>query len=157
LAVIPESRVQMSQYAPQVESMKINPDFIRVVIGKGGETIQKMCADYKVQIDLDDDGLVMITGVGSEGIDAARKQIEAMTYEPNVGDVFDDAVVKSIMDFGAFVEYAPGQEALVHISEIDDKRVEKVSDYLKEGQKVKVKLIGIDKMGRVQLSMKQAK
>ena len=149
-------RVDMSNYAPRVDSFKIPVDFIRVVIGKGGETIQGLQEKYKVDISIEDDGTIFITGVDQEGAKAARRDIDLLTYEPKVGDVFEDAEVKNIMDFGAFVEYAPSKEALVHISEMADKRIDKVEDVLKLGQKVKVKIIGIDKMGRVQLSMKQA-
>lgn len=154
-STIAEPRTKMSDFAPRVISMNINPDKIKVVIGKGGETIQGMCAEFEVTIDIEDDGLIMIAGVG-ESPEKAKAKIEMLTYEPKEGDVFEDAVVKNIMDFGAFVEYVPGQEALVHVSEIADERVENVADYLKEGQKVKVKIIGQDKMGRIKLSMKQA-
>lgn len=153
---IPEARKTMSDFAPQVLSFNIDPDFIRVVIGKGGETIQRLCADHDVKIDIEDEGIVFVTGVG-ENAHNAKAEIDKMTYVPKEGEIFEDATVKSIMDFGAFVEYWPGKEALVHVSEIADERVEKVSDYLKEGQKVKVILLGKDKMGRVKLSMKQAK
>ncbi len=156
-AVIAEPRKEMNEFAPRIDSFHINPEFIREVIGKGGETIQGLCADYNVSIDIEDDGLIMITSTSQENGKAARKAVEGIAYEPKIGDVFENAEVKSIMDFGAFVEYMPKKEALVHISEIADERVEKVTDYLQEGQRVKVKLIGIDNMGRVKLSMKQAK
>ncbi len=151
---IAKPREKMSEFAPQIETFKIPEDKIRIVIGKGGETIQKLCGDHDVKIDIDDDGTIYIASTGQEGIEAAKKEIMAMTYTPKEGDVFHNAVVKNIMDFGAFVEFLPGQEALVHISEIADHRVEKVSDELKEGQKVDVKIIGIDHLGRVKLSMK---
>ncbi len=152
--VIPEARKEMSDFAPRVYSMKINPDFIRDVIGKGGETIQKMCADFNVDINIEDDGRIAITAKNGKDADDAQKRIESITYEPKSGDIFENAIVKNIMEFGAFVEFLPGKEALVHISEIAEKRVEKVTDYLKEGQKVKVKIIGKDKMGRTKLTMK---
>jgi len=154
-AAIPASRLHMNPFAPRIESIRINPDFIREVIGKGGETIQKLCADYDVSIDIEDDGLVMVTSTNQENGAKAVGAIKKIAYEPVVGEVFENAEVKSIMDFGAFVEYLPRKEALVHVSEIANERVEKVSDYLKEGQKIKVKIIGIDNLGRVKLSMKQ--
>jgi polyribonucleotide nucleotidyltransferase len=156
-STIAKPREKMSEFAPQIVSFQIPEDKIRVVIGKGGETIQKLCGDHDVKIDIDDDGTIYIASVGEEGIEAAKKEIMAMTYTPKEGDVFENATVKNIMDFGAFVEYLPGQEALVHISEITDHRVEKVTDELKEGQKVTVKIIGIDHLGRVKLSMKAVK
>ena len=155
-SVIPAPREHYNAFAPTVESFMINPDYIRDVIGKGGETIQKLCKEYSVQIDIKDDGLIMVTATNQEQGQKAIAAIKHIAYTPNVGDVFENATVKSLMDFGAFVEYLPGKEALVHVSEIANERVEKVSDYLKEGQKVKVKLVGIDNMGRVKLSMKQA-
>ena len=153
-AVIPEPRKEMNQHAPRIDSFYIDPEYIREVIGKGGETIQGLCADYDVSIDLEDDGLVMVTASNQENGLKVKKIIQNIAYKPQVGDVFEDAIVKNIMDFGAFVEYLPKKEALVHISEITDARVDKVTDYLKEGQKITVKLIGIDNMGRAKLTMK---
>ncbi len=153
LKAIPEPRKQMSEFAPRIDSFQINPEFIRVVIGKGGETIQRLCADYNVSIDIEDDGLVMITSTDQEGARKARAEIDAMTYEPKTGDEFE-GTVKSIMDFGVFVEFLPGKEALVHVSEMANERVNHPGDVVKEGQKVKVKIMGTDKMGRTQLSMK---
>jgi polyribonucleotide nucleotidyltransferase len=150
-------REEMSEFAPRVTSFHINPDYIRIVIGKGGETIQGLCADYDVKIDLEDDGLVMVASSNGENAAKAVEAIKALAYEPEVGDVFEGATVKSIMDFGAFVEFVPGKEALVHVSEIAQRRIENVSDVLKEGDKVNVKLTGIDKMGRIKLSMKEVK
>lgn len=154
-SAIPAPREEMSEFAPRVTSFHINPDYIRVVIGKGGETIQGLCADYDVKIDLEDDGLVMVASSNGENAAKAVEAIKALAYEPVVGDVFQDAIVKSIMDFGAFVEFVPGKEALVHVSEIANRRIENVSDVLSEGDKVNVKLTGIDKMGRIKLSMKE--
>ncbi|PID70415.1 polyribonucleotide nucleotidyltransferase [bacterium DOLZORAL124_38_8] len=150
---IPAPRETMSEFAPRVISFKIEDDDIRVVIGKGGETIQGLCAEHNVTIDISDDAVVAISGVG-EAVDVAKAAIDKMLYKPQVGDVFENCTVKSIMDFGAFVEYLPGKEALVHVSEIANERVNNVHDYLKEGQKVAVKITGFDKKGREQLSMK---
>lgn len=152
LAVIPEPRSEMNESAPQIDSFKIDPDFIRMVIGKGGETIQKLCADFDVDINIEDDGMISITGKG-EGLKQARKAIDAIVYVPKAGDVCD-GIVKKIMDFGAFVEYAPGQEALVHVSNLADHRVENVTDIVGEGQKVRVEVLGKDERGRINLTMK---
>ena len=154
-ATIPTARVAMSDFAPRVIGFKIDPDDIRVVIGKGGETIQGLCAEYDVKIDIEDEGIVTIAGVGTRAEDA-KTAVQKLLYKPQVGDVFENAKVVKIMDFGAFVEYHPGKEALVHVSEISNQRVERVEDVLSVGDIVKVKLIGTDKMGRVKLSMKQA-
>jgi polyribonucleotide nucleotidyltransferase len=153
LAAIPESRKEMNEYAPRIDSFKINPEFIRVIIGKGGETIQRLCGEHDVNIDIDDEGIIMITSTNQEGAKAARAEIDLMTYEPTVGDEFE-GTVKSIMDFGVFVEFIPGKEALVHVSEMANERVNHPGDVVKEGDKVKVKIMGTDKMGRTQLSMK---
>ncbi len=149
-------RTEMNDKAPRIDAITIDPEFIRDIIGKGGETIQKLCADYDVDIDIEDSGIVMVTSKNQENGKQVRKIIEGIAYKPKVGDVFEEGTVKNITDFGAFVEYAPKKEALLHISEIANERVENVNDYLKEGQKVKVKITEIDKLGRVKLSMKQA-
>ena len=144
---------EMNEYAPLIETMTIDPDQIRDIIGKGGAVIQGMCADYDVKISVEDDGTVIIAGL-RDGINGAKTQIEQITYLPQVGDEFQDCEVKTIVDFGAFVQYAPGKDGLVHVSQIAEERVEKVEDYLKVGQKVNVKLTEIDRQGRVKLSMK---
>ncbi len=154
-SAIPAPREEMNEFAPRITSFHINPDYIRVVIGKGGETIQGLCADYDVKIDLEDDGLVMVSSSNGENSAKAVEAIKLLAYEPEVGDIFKDATVKSIMDFGAFVEFVSGKEALVHVSEIANRRIENVSEVLKEGDKVNVKLTGVDKMGRIKLSMKE--
>ncbi len=151
--VIAEPRSEMSSYAPRVDSFHINPEFIGAVIGKGGETIQGLCQEFEVTIDIEDDGLVMITAVNQDNGKAARKAVESLAYEPKVGDVFE-GTVKSVKDFGVFVEYLPGKEALVHVSEMADRRIENPSDVAQEGDRVKVKIVGTDKMGRTQLTMK---
>jgi len=154
--VIAEPRAEMSRFAPRVRMIQINPEFIREVIGKGGETIQAMQLDFGVEISVEDDGKISISGVDADGVDAAIAKIQSIAYEPEIGDIFENAIVKNVMDFGAFVEYLPGKEALVHVSEMADHRVAHPSDVVSEGQKVKVKLIGKDNMGRIKLSMKQA-
>lgn len=154
-SAIPEVRKDMSEFAPRVTSFHINPDYIRIVIGKGGETIQGLCAEHDVKIDLEDDGLVMVSSSNGENSAAAVAAIKSLAYEPEIGDIFKNVPVKSVMDFGAFVEFVPGKEALVHVSEIAQRRIDTVSDVLKEGDKVNVKLTGVDKMGRIKLSMKE--
>lgn len=147
---------ELSPYAPRIITMKINPDKIREVIGPGGKVINKIIDETGVAIDIEEDGTIFITSVSEAGSAQAVKMIEDLTAEPEIGKTYIGKVVK-IMDFGAFVEFMPGQEGLVHISEITDKeRVNDVKKYLKEGQEVKVKLIKIDEMGRNNLSIKKA-
>ena len=156
LSVIAEPRKQLSQYAPRVESIQINPDKIREVIGKGGETIQKITKETGAEIDIKDDGTVMIASPDGESIERAIQWIKDITEEPEVGRIYKDAPVVSVMDFGVFVQILPGKDGLVHVSEIAEERIEKPSDVLKEGDKVTVKLVAIDDRGRLQLSMKAA-
>ena len=146
----------MSPYAPRVESISINPDKIREVIGKGGEVIQKIVAETGAEIDIKDDGTVMIASPDGESIDAAKKWIQTIVAEPEVGKIYEDVPVASVMDFGAFVTIMPGKDGLVHVSEMSEERVKSPSDVVKEGDKVTVKLVAIDDRGRLQLSMKQA-
>lgn len=147
---------EMSQYAPRVESIKINPDKIREVIGKGGETINKIIAETGAEIDIKDDGVVFIASPDKQSIDAAKQFIETLTAEPEVGKIYQNVPVVSVMDFGAFVQIMPGKDGLVHVSEMKEERVNKPSDVVKEGDKVTVKLVAIDDRGRLQLSMKAA-
>jgi len=153
--VIPAPRAELSQWAPRIESFRINPDRIRDVIGPGGKIINEIIAACNVQIDIEDDGLVMITSVDPEGMKKAVDWIKQLTREISVGEIFTGPVTR-IMDFGAFVEILPKQEGLVHISEIAPYRVNKVSDILKVGDIVTVKVYEIDPMGRINLSMKRA-
>ena len=146
----------MSPYAPRVESIQINPDKIREVIGKGGETIQKITGETGADVDIKDDGTIMIASPDKKSIDAAREWIESIVAEPEVGKIYVDAPVMTVMDFGAFVQIMPGKDGLVHVSEMSEERVNKPSDVVKEGDKVTVKLVGIDDRGRLQLSMKAA-
>lgn len=157
LTTIAEPRKEMSPYAPRVESIKINPDKIREVIGKGGETIQKITAETGTEIDIKDDGTVMIASPDGDSIAKAIQWIKDITEDPEVGKIYFDRPVVSVMDFGAFVQIMPGKDGLVHVSEMAEERVEKPSDVVKEGDKVTVKLVAIDDRGRLQLSMKAAK
>lgn len=156
LSVVPKFREKLSPYAPRVESIKINPDKIREVIGKGGETINKIIAETGATIDIKDDGTVMIASPDTASIDAAIAWVKNLTEEPEVGKIYKDCRVVSVLDFGAFVEILPGREGLVHVSEMAEQRVNKPSDVVKEGDKVTVKLVAIDDRGRLQLSIKAA-
>ncbi len=147
---------EMSKYAPRVESIKINPDKIREVIGKGGETINRIIAETGAEIDIKDDGTVFIASPDKESIDGAIKWVKSITAEPEVGKIYEDCKVVSVLDFGAFVEIMPGKDGLVHVSEMSEERVNKPSDVVKEGDTVTVKLVAIDDKGRLNLSMKQA-
>ncbi|MEI7690403.1 MAG: polyribonucleotide nucleotidyltransferase [bacterium] len=150
---IKEPRTELSKYAPRLTTLHINPEKIREVIGKGGEVINKIIADTGVEIDIEDDGTVVVAAVDSKAADEAVAIINSIIAEPEIGKIYDGKVIK-IMDFGAFVEFMPGKEGLVHISQIANERVEKVTDVLKEGQEVKVKLTEIDSQGRKNLSIK---
>ncbi|HEU4914741.1 MAG TPA: polyribonucleotide nucleotidyltransferase [Candidatus Saccharimonadales bacterium] len=156
LSVIAEPRKELSPYAPRVESIKINPDKIREVIGKGGETIQKITAETGAEIDIQDDGTIMIASPDGASIEKAIEWIKSIVEEPEVGRIYFDKPVVSVMDFGAFVQILPGKDGLVHVSEMKEERVNKPSDVVKEGDKVTVKLVAIDDRGRLQLSMKAA-
>ena len=156
LSVLPAPREELSPYAPRVETITINPDKIREIIGKGGETIQKITGETGTEIDIKDDGTVMIASPDKAKIDAAKQWIASIVEEPEVGRIYKDKPVVSVMDFGAFVQILPGKDGLVHISELSEDRVEKTSDVVKEGDKVTVKLVAIDDRGRLQLSMKAA-
>jgi polyribonucleotide nucleotidyltransferase len=156
LTTIAEPRTELSPYAPHVESIKINPDKIREVIGKGGETIQRITAETGTEIDIKDDGTVMIASPDGASIKAAIDWIKGMTDDPEVGTIYKDRQVVSVMDFGAFVQVMPGKDGLVHISELSNERVNKTSDVVKEGDLVTVKLLAIDDRGRLQLSMRAA-
>jgi polyribonucleotide nucleotidyltransferase len=146
---------ELSEYAPRLTTLHINPEKIREVIGKGGEVINKIIADTGVEIDIEDDGTVVIAAVDGKAAEAAENIIKGIVAEPEVGKIYPGKVVK-IMEFGAFVEFMPGKEGLVHISQIANERVNKVTDVLHEGQEVKVKLTEIDSQGRKNLSMKAA-
>ena len=147
---------KMSPYAPRVESIQINPDKIREVIGKGGEVIQKITGETGAEIDIKDDGTIMIASPDGKSIQAAIDWIKSIVAEPEVGKIYENVPVVSVLDFGAFVQIMPGKDGLVHVSEMSEERVNKPSDVVKEGDKVTVKLVAIDDRGRLQLSMKAA-
>ena len=135
--------------------MKIDPDKIREVIGKGGAVIQKICADSGAKVDIEDDGTICIAAINGESAAIAKAKIDAIVFEPEVGAVYTGKVT-GIKEFGAFVEYAPGKEGLVHISKLAERRVEKVEDVVNIGDMIWVKVTEIDDKGRVNLSYKDA-
>jgi polyribonucleotide nucleotidyltransferase len=156
LETIAEPRTELSPYAPRVESIQINPDKIREIIGKGGETIQKITGETGTEIDIKDDGTVMIASPNGDSIQRAKDWILSIVEDPEVGKIYVDKPVVSVLDFGAFVQIMPGKDGLVHVSEMSEERVNKPSDVVKEGDLVTVKLVAIDDRGRLQLSMKAA-
>lgn len=150
LKAIPEPRKELSKYAPKIISMKIDVDKIKDVIGSGGKTINKIISDTGVKIDIEEDGSVFIAGTDSEAAEKAKSIIEAITMDLEVGNIYIGKVTR-IMNFGAFVEIAPGKEGMIHISKLAKERVEKVEDVVSIGDEVKVKVIEIDNQGRVNL------
>jgi polyribonucleotide nucleotidyltransferase len=151
--VLSEGREEMSEYAPRLITFKINPEKIRDVIGKGGSTIRAITEETGATIEVDDDGVVKIASVEKAAGEEARRRVEMVTADVEVGVIYEGKVAK-IMDFGAFVNILPGKDGLVHISQISDERVENVSDKLSEGDVVKVKVLEVDRQGRIRLSMK---
>ncbi len=152
---IDKPRADLSPDAPRIVTIMVKQDKIRDVIGTGGKVIRGIIAETGADINIEDDGTCQIASSNKESLDKAVAMVEAIIEEPEVGKVYDAKVVK-LMNFGAFVEFLPGQEGLVHVSELSSGYVKNVEDVVKEGQKVKVKLIGIDDQGRVKLSIKQA-
>ena len=155
LPAIAEPRAEVSAYAPKMISMTINPDKIREVIGKGGSVIQKIVADTGAKVDINDDGTVFIAAVNRDSADMAKAIIDAIVFEPEVGETYEGTVTR-IIPIGAFVEFAPGKEGMVHISKLQQQRTEKVEDVVAVGDTVRVKYLGTDEKGRQNLSMKDA-
>jgi polyribonucleotide nucleotidyltransferase len=147
------SRAEISSYAPRIIKIKINPEKIRDVIGKGGVVVRALQEETGTTIEIADDGTISIACISSEGGEAAKRKIEEITQEVEVGRVYDGTVLK-LLDFGAIVQVLPGKDGLLHISQISQQRVNNVSDFLKEGQQVKVKVLEADEKGRLRLSMK---
>jgi polyribonucleotide nucleotidyltransferase len=150
---ITTARAELSEYAPRLLTMKIHPDKIREVIGKGGATIQGITKETGTQIDIQDDGTIVIASVNAAAAQAAKARIDQIVSDVEPGRIYEGKVAK-IMDFGAFVTILPGKDGLVHVSQISNERVERVGDKLKEGDVVKVKVLEVDKQGRIRLSMK---
>ena len=153
LSVLDGPRKEISKYAPQIEKLMISPDKIGAVIGKGGEMINKITSETGAQVDIEDTGLVTVSGNDPENIKKALDWIRGLTEEPEVGKIYEGTVV-TIKDFGAFVNILPGVDGMLHISQISDKRLEKVTDALHEGDKIRVRLVAIDDKGRLSLSMR---
>ena len=149
-----QPRETLSPYAPRIEKIKINPDKIGAVIGKGGEVINKITAETGAEIDIKEDGLITVAASDTANIEKALNWIKSLTEEPEVGRIYEGKVV-SIKDFGAFINILPGIDGMVHISQLSNERVEQVTDVLTEGEIVKVKLVGIDERGRLSLSIKE--
>ena len=148
------SRAKVADNAPSMEIIKIDSDKIRDVIGKGGATIRSITEETGAEIDIDDDGTIRVYAPDSEALQAALHRIESITAEAEVGKTYTGTVAR-IVDFGAFVTILPGKDGLVHISQIANERVENVSDYLKEGQEIQVKVLDVDARGRIKLSIKE--
>ncbi len=155
LKAIEKPRDEVSEFAPKMISMRIDPDKIREVIGSGGKVIQKIVADTGAKIDIEDDGSVFILAVNKASCEAAKAAIDAIVFEPEVGAIYNGTVTR-IIPIGAFVEIAPGKEGLVHISKLDKKRTEKVEDVVSVGDRVTVKFLGVDDRGRLNLSRRDA-
>jgi polyribonucleotide nucleotidyltransferase len=146
-------RHELGEYAPKIETIKIPVDKIREVIGSGGKVIREITAETGAKIDIGEDGTIKIAAAEQSKIDAAKEWIKSIASEPEVGQIYTGKVVK-IVDFGAFVNFFGAKDGLVHVSQIANERVNKVSDVLTEGQSVKVKLLGFDDRGKTRLSMK---
>ena len=155
LKALPEPREDVSKYAPKMITTKIDPDKIREVIGSGGKVIQKICADTNCKIDIEDDGSIFIAAVNKDDGYRALAIIDAIARDPEPGTIFLGTVTR-LMTFGAFVEIAPGKEGLVHISQLDKKRVAKVEDVVSVGDQIKVMVTEIDEKGRLNLSRRDA-
>lgn len=152
LSVLPQPRQALSPYAPRIEKIKINPDKIGAVIGKGGEMINKITSETGAEIDIKEDGLITVASPDGASIEKAMNWIKSLVEEPEVGKIYEGRVV-GIKDFGAFVNILPGVDGMVHISKLAEGRVNKVTDVVKEGQTVRVKITGIDERGKINLTM----
>jgi polyribonucleotide nucleotidyltransferase len=147
------AKTEVSQFAPRLYTMKINPEKIRDVIGKGGATIRALTDETGCQINIEEDGTITIAATDATKAEEAKRRITEITAEVEIGKVYEGPITK-ILDFGALVNLLPGKDGLLHISQIAHERVEKVTDYLSEGQIVKVKVLETDEKGRIKLSMK---
>jgi polyribonucleotide nucleotidyltransferase len=147
------ARAELGEHAPRIESFKIPVDKIREVIGSGGKVIREIVEKTGAKVNIEDDGSVMVASANGESIKAAINWIKSIASEPEVGHIYEGTVVK-VMDFGAFVNFFGAKDGLVHISQLAPRRVQKTTDVVKEGDKVKVKLLGFDERGKVRLSMK---
>jgi polyribonucleotide nucleotidyltransferase len=153
ISTLEKPRVEISPYAPKVFTVHINPDKIRDIIGPGGKIVRALQAETNTRIEIDDSGLVKIAAVKTEDGEEAVRRINEITKEPEIGEIYEGKVVK-VTDFGAFVEFLPGTDGLVHISQLSSHRVKKVSDVVKEGDPLKVKVLEISRDGKIRLSHK---
>jgi polyribonucleotide nucleotidyltransferase len=151
---LPAPKLEMSSFAPQIITFMINPEKIRDVIGKGGATIRSLTEDISATVDIQDDGTVQIASVDKAAGEEVKRRIDLITADVEIGKIYEGRVVR-ITEFGAFVNFLPGKDGLVHISQITERRLENVSEVLEEGQTVKVIVLEIDRQGRVRLSMKE--
>jgi len=154
-AALPEPRAELSPYAPRIVVVKINPEKIGALIGPGGKNIRRITDTTGTQIDIEDDGKVSIFSNNKENLDAALREVESLTAEAEVGRIYR-ATVTGIKDFGCFAEFLPGQEGLVHISELADFRVNRTDDIVKMGEEIWVKVLSVEDNGKVRLSRKAA-
>src|SRR6185369_8688969 len=154
LETLPGARVEMSQYAPRITTFKVKPDQIRLIIGPGGKTIKGIVDQTGVAIDVEDDGTVNVASADPEAVKRALEIIKGLTAEAEVGATYK-GTVKRITDFGAFVEILPNTDGLLHISEIAHTRIERVEDVLKEGDAVQVKVVSVDRKGKIRLSRRE--
>ena len=154
-AALSSPRQELSSFAPRIDVLKINTEKIGELIGPGGKTIKAIIAATGASIDIEDDGTVLVGSTNAKGSDAAIKMIKAITEDVEIGRIYFGKV-KRLMQFGAFVEIAPRKEGLVHVSELSDTFIKKPEDVVKVGDEIKVKVIGIDELGRINLSKKQA-
>jgi polyribonucleotide nucleotidyltransferase len=150
-ATIAKPTAEISEYAPKIVAFRIDTDKIGALIGPGGKNIKALCEQFSVRINTDDDGTVTIYGKNTKDSEEAKAAVMGIVSDPEIGRIYD-GTVKRIMDFGAFVEILPGKEGLVHISKLSRQRINSVTDVIKEGQAIQVKLLEIDKMGRLNLS-----
>jgi polyribonucleotide nucleotidyltransferase len=153
--LLPEARKEMSQYAPRIFVIYVNPDKIRELIGPGGKVIRAIQEESGTKIDVDDTGKVVVASVDARGLEIARNAIEQITQQAEIGKIYQ-GVVRKVTDFGAFVEIFPGTDGLVHISQLAPQRVRKVTDVVQEGDPCPVKVIGIDAQGKIKLSRREA-
>jgi len=152
---MPTPRKDVSSYAPRIVTLHIKPDKIREVIGPGGKVIRGLVEQTGCKIDIEDDGTVLIASADGTAMEKAISMIQAITAEPEVGKIYD-GVVRKIVEFGAFVEIMPGTDGLLHISQISSERIRRVEDVLHEGDEIKVKVLDVDRSGKIRLSMREA-
>jgi polyribonucleotide nucleotidyltransferase len=155
LAVIPEPRKDISEFAPRIVTVMVKPDRVRDIIGPGGKMIRAICEQTGVKINVEDSGRVAISSESTEAIEKAKRLIEGITAEAEIGVCYH-GIVKRVVDFGAFVEILPGTDGLLHISEIEDRRIGQVRDVIDEGDEVVVKVLNVDQSGKIRLSRKAA-